>query len=414
MSKRVQASVLKFNLSPLVGIFLTVFIDLLGFGLFIPDLQLRGREFGASGILLGFALGSFSLAQLVTAPLLGRISDVYGRRRVLLITTLLSLIAYVIYAHATGIWWVVGSRIVSGIAAANVGVAFAYVADITSPEERAGGMGVVGAAFGLGFVLGPGIGAALLVAGHNHPLVLGYTGAALAAINYFYVLLILPDSAQHQAEAGGHYLENFVKAFRTRGLAVMLLMFFAAQLGFTNLESTFFQLLAKKNWIYSLGEIGARNAGAIILTLVGVVMVFMQGYLVRKLSPKYGEVNLLRFAYFGMVPSLALAPYLPLWIPMLCGVVFLGTCTGLAQPSLSSLISRSAARDMQGGVLGVNQALGALARFLGPLVSNWLFVRQPYYPYVLGAAILVLPASLAWTLHQPHSESLQAEAAAEA
>jgi len=414
MIKRVQGSVLRVHLSPLLGIFLTVFIDLLGFGLFIPDLQLRGKEFGATGAMLGFALGSFSLAQLVTAPLLGRISDIYGRRRVLLITTVLSCVAYVIYAHATDIWWIVGSRIVSGIAAANVGVAFAYVADITSPEERAGGMGMVGAAFGLGFVLGPGIGAGLLAIGHNKPLVLGYTGAVLAAINFFYVLFILPDSAQHQADAGGHYLENFVKAFRVRGLSVMLLMFFAAQFGFTNLENTFFLLLAQKHWIYRLSDSAARNAGAIILTLVGIVMVVMQGYLVRRLTPKYGEVKLLRFAYIGMVPSLALAPYLPLWAPMLAGVVFLGVCTGLAQPSLSSLISRSAARDMQGGVLGVNQALGALARFLGPIVSNWVFAQEPYYPYFLGAAILVLPAFLAWSLRQPTAEPHSAPALAEA
>ncbi len=404
MAKRVTGSVLNVNLPPIIGIFLTVFIDLLGFGLFIPDLQLRGREFGASGFTLGLVLGSFSLAQLVTAPLLGRISDIYGRRRVLLITTVLSVVAYVIYAHATDIWWIVGSRVVSGIAAANVGVAFAYVADITSPEERAGGMGVVGAAFGLGFVLGPGIGAGLLAAGNNKPLILGYVGAALAAINFAYVLLLLPDSAQHQAEAGSSYLKHFAGSFKVRGLAIMFLMFFAAQFGFTNLENTFFQLLAQKDWIYRLSNSEARSAGAIILTLVGVVMVVMQGYVVRRLTPKYGEVKLLRLAYMGMAPSLALAPYLPLWIPMLAGVVFLGTCTGLAQPSLSSLISRAAARDVQGGVLGVNQSLGALARFLGPLVSNSLFVHAPYYPYLLGSAILILPASLSWKLRQPAQE----------
>jgi len=404
MFKQVQGSVLRVKLPPLLGIFLTVFIDMLGFGLFIPDLQLRGKEFGATGIVLGFALGSFSLAQLVTAPLLGRMSDTWGRRRVLLVTTVLSCAAYVVYAHATDIWWIVASRIVSGIAAANVGVAFAYVADVTSPEERAGGMGMVGAAFGLGFVLGPGIGAGLLKAGHGTPLVLGYTGAILAIVNFVYVLLILPESSRHQAGAGGYRLGDFATAFRVPGLSIMLLMFFAAQFGFTNLENTFFLLLAQKHWIYRLTDAAARDAGAIILTVVGVVMIFMQGYLVRRLTPKDGEVKLLRFAYVGMAPSLALAPYLPLWIPMLAGVVILGICTGLAQPSVSSLISRSAARQMQGGVLGITSSLGALARFLGPIVSNWLFVREPYYPYLLGAAILILPACLAWSLRQPHSE----------
>ncbi|HVT13417.1 MAG TPA: MFS transporter [Fimbriimonadaceae bacterium] len=401
MSKRVKGSVLHANLSPILGIFLTVFIDLLGFGLFIPDLQLRGKEFGVTGYQLGLALGSFSLAQLVTAPILGRISDIYGRRRVLLITTVLSCVAYVIYANATDIWWIVGSRVVSGIAAANVGVAFAYVADITAPEDRAKGMGMVGAAFGAGFVLGPGIGAFLLKLGNDKPLLLGYVGAVMAAINFFYVLFLLPDSAQHQAEAGGHFLENFQKVRLVRGLPLLLLMFFTAQFGFTNLENTFFQLLAKKDWIHHLSESYAREAGAIIMTVVGVTMIFMQGYLIRRLTPKYGEVKLLRFAYAGMAPALVLAPFLPLWIPLLLGTVFLGICTGLAQPSLSSLISRSAAKDIQGGILGINSAVGALARFLGPIVSNWLFVQRPYYPYVLGGLLLAIPAALSWALVQP-------------
>lgn len=407
MSKPVKGSVLKTNLSPIIGIFLTVLIDLLGFGLFIPDLQLRGREFGATGLQLGFALGSFSLAQLITAPLLGRISDVYGRRRVLLITTLLSCAAYVIYANATSLPWVIGSRIVSGIAAANVGVAFAYVADITTPENRAKGMGVVGAAFGAGFVFGPPIGAVLLAAGNNKPQLLGYVGASLALVNFLYVFLLLPDSSQHRAEAGGHYFENFAKAFANPRLALMLVMFFAFQFGFTNLEATYFQLLADPKWIFHLQASGgdwqhnAKATGSLILALVGIISVLMQGVIVRRLQPILGEVKLVRIAYLLMVPTLALVPFLPLWIPLLISVVVMGFCTGLAQPSLQALISRSASREMQGGVLGVTQGLGALARFSSPLAANWLFELQPYLPYLLGAIVILIPASLAWKLKQP-------------
>lgn len=411
MSKRVRGSVVNVNLPPILGIFLTVFLDILGFGLFIPDLQLRGREFGASGAMLGFALGSFSLAQLLTSPFFGRISDRYGRRRVLLFTTILSCISYTVYANASSLEWLIASRIISGIAAANVGVAFAYVADITTPEKRGAGMGAVGAAFGLGFIFGPGIGALLLAMGHNSPHLLGQVGAVLAGLNFLYVWLLLPESAQHETEAGGHYLENFGKAFRTPGLALMLLMFFAAQFGFSNLETTFFQLLAQKHWIFNLPESGgsfstnARGAGAIILTVVGIVSVAMQGRFVRILIPKHGEVKLLRFAYIGLVPMLALTPFLPLWIPMLIGVVLMGICMGLSQPSLSSLISRSAPKDMQGGVFGVTHSLGALARFTSPLIANLLFVAKPYFPYVFGAVVILVPASLAWSLRQPALET---------
>lgn len=410
MESRVNRSLARIDLPPIIGIFLTVFLDLLGFGLFIPDLQLRGASLTESGLVLGFALGCFSLAQLLTAPLLGRISDQKGRRVVLLITTVLSCVAYVLYAHATSIGWMIASRVVSGIAAANLGVAFAYIADVTTPENRAKGMGVVGAAFGLGFIFGPGIGAFLLAIGNNSPVVLGYTGAALSAVNFLYVLFLLPDSTQHKAEAGGHFLENFGRAFRAPDLAFLLVMFFAVQFGFTNLESTFFQLLAAPDWIFHLGSgtahwsENARDVGALILIAVGLVSVVMQGFLVRILTPRYGEVKLVRYAYVGLVPSLAAVPFLPLWIPILIGIVVMGTCTGLAQPSISALVSRAAPKDMQGGVFGVTQSLGALARFLGPLVSIPLLHWKPFAPYILGALIIVGPAFMAWRLRQPQSE----------
>jgi hypothetical protein len=200
----------------------------------------------------------------------------------------------------------------------------------------------------------------------------------------------------------------------------MLLMFFAFNFGFTNLENTFFQLLADKNWIFHLTSTtgawqkNARDVGAIILMMVGVVSVIMQGRVVGLLKPRFGEVNLLRFAYMGMVPCLVLTPFLPIWIPMILGVIVMGTCMGLAQPSLNGLISRSAPADLQGGVFGVTQSLGALARFLGPIVSNFLFVQAPYYPYVFGAIIVIVPATMAWTLRQPAPDIQGQPAAVEA
>lgn len=409
MSEPIKGALVKTRLSPIIGIFLTVFIDLLSFGLLIPDLQLRGKELGAAGWQLGLALGIFSLAQLVTAPLLGRVSDIYGRRRVLIITTILSFIAYVIYAHATNIWFIVGSRIVAGVAAANLGVAFAYVADVTAPEERAKGMGTVGAAFGLGFVLGPGLGAWLLGMGGGKPLLLGYVAAGLCLVNFFYVLLFLPESSEHRADAGENYFANLAKAFRIPGLSILLVMFFAVNFGFTNLEATFFQLLADPNWIFHLrgGNApfaeNARDIGAVVLTIVGIMSVVMQGFIVRILTPKLGEVKLLRIAYVGLAPILALIPFLPLWVPFFLSAVLLAFCTGLAQPSISSLISRRAPPEMQGSIFGVTQSLGAVARFLGPLISNPLFDLRPYYPYLLGAAICVFPAIMAFRLRQPAS-----------
>ena len=399
-------------LTPILGIFLTVFFDLLSFGLFIPDLQLRGKELsiqalgqaateGQIGFLTGFSLAIFSLTQLITSPMLGRLSDRIGRRKILLFTTVLSVLSYVVYAHADSYWIILLSRALSGVAAANLGVAFAYVADVTKPEERSAGMGAVGAAFGLGFVLGPGLGAYLLYVSHNSAALIGYVGAAMALVNLIYVYFLLPESHSEKSESN-HFFADLKLAFTTPGLNLMIAMFFAISLGFTNLESTFFILLADKDWIYHLGG-DARQAGGILLVAVGVVMVIMQGFVVRKLTPKYGELKLVRYAYLGYAPSLAIVPFLPLWIPMLLGIIVMGTCNGLAQPSLSSLISKASPKQLQGGVFGVTQALGALARCIGPIVSNPLFAWKPYAPYLLGALIVLFPALLSWKL-KPNPE----------
>jgi MFS transporter, DHA1 family, tetracycline resistance protein len=392
-------------LPPVLGIFLTVFIDMLGFGLLIPDLQLRGRELGAVGMLLGLTLGGFSLAQLVTAPFLGRLSDRIGRRRILLLTTLLAVASYVVYAHAGSLWMVMLARALSGVAAANIGVAYAYIADVTTAENRAKGMGLLGAAFGLGFILGPPVGAMLVRAGEGTPLLLGYSAAGLALVNFLYILLVLPESMPEVREGRRPGLAtSFRIAFSAPGMALLLLMFFAANLGFTNLEATFFQLLTDPRAVFALSPIEARTAGAGVLLFVGVVMAAMQGGVIRIVQPKFGEVRLLRFAYLLMAPALALVPFAPLWIPMLLVMLAIGIGSGLAQPALSSLISRFAPRDVQGGIFGVTQSIGAVARFTGPLVSNTLFVAKPYYPYLLGALIILIPALGAWRLKMPKED----------
>lgn len=403
-------------MSPLVAIFLTVFIDLFGFGMFIPDLQLRGKELAETaigphgsaaqiGFLTGAVLAIYSLAQLITAPILGRLSDRKGRRSVLLISSALTVVSYLFYAFAEHYWAVGISRALSGIAAANLGVAFAYVSDITTTEDRAKGLGLMGAAFGLGFILGPPTGAMILVAGHNHPMWLGLAGASLAIVNLAFIIFIVPESLKSPKVEKGHLLSDFSTALKAPGLRVLLLMFFAIGIGWTNLESTYFQLIEDKRWIFHTGE-DARRVGAIILACVGIVMAFMQGFAVGKITPKLGEVRMARYGLLFMAPALALVPFMPLWIPTLITVVALGITNGLAGPSINSLISRTAPRTIQGGIFGVTQSLGALARVIGPLMSNPLFAFRPYAPYVLGGTILLIPALLAWTLRIPAPENL--------
>jgi DHA1 family tetracycline resistance protein-like MFS transporter len=381
---------------PILAIFLTVFIDLLGFGLVIPDIQLRGDLLGATGLTRGLLLASFSIAQLLTAPMLGRWSDKVGRRNVLLLTTVLAITSYAFYANAELLWIMFAARILNGIAGANISVAYAYIADITKPQDRAKSFGLIGIAFGLGFIFGPVIGAHLIHLGGGHPYIMGYTAAGLSLLNFLFVFFFLPESRHHKPEPGESrsLIENMRIAFSSPALAILLALFFVYNFAFSNLESTYF-LLAVKHFHLTQQE------GSYILAFVGIVGAIMQGFIIRWAAPRFGEVRLIRFAFFLQIPAFALIPFLPPWAPQLFLCLFLGIGGGLLQPSISSLISRRTPREIQGSTFGVSQSLGALARITGPLVSNPLFDWRYWAPYALGSLVFLIPAGLAWRLTMP-------------
>ena len=405
-----------------MAIFITVLIDLLGFAMFIPDLQLRGVQISKASLgpsatpqaveaLVGITIAMFSIAQLVTSPYLGRLSDKRGRRSVLLLSSLLSVASYVLYAHATTVTVLLIARALSGIAAANLGVAFAYVADTSAPEDRAKSLGMLGAAFGLGFILGPALGAQLLKVGGDSPLLLGYVSATLVAVNFFFILFFVPESLKPENRSHDQsFLGNVKTAFMTPGLGLMLVMFFAVNLGFTNLETTYFRLLSAKNWIFHFED--PKQQGALVLVCVGVVGAVVQGGLVRKVVPWLGELNTMRYSYLLFVPALALVPFAPLWFPGILVILALGVSNGLAGPSLNALISKATPKQMQGGIFGILQAIGSLARATSPLISSPLFAWRPYAPYLVGAAMALFPTICAWIYMKP-GEAQSVDPAAE-
>ncbi|MDX2066002.1 MAG: MFS transporter [Fimbriimonadaceae bacterium] len=403
------------SLSPaLVGVLLTVFLDLLSFGLFIPDLQLRGEQLAAKqlgvpaaqasandsvGWMVGLLIAGFSLAQLFSSPILGRLSDRIGRRPVLLATCALSVVSYAMYANADVFWLSLGSRVLAGIAAANLGVAFAYVADVTAPTERAKGLGLVGAALGLGFIFGPVLGGQLIRIGNDSPALLGYVGAFLALINFLYIQFGLKESiTPGQTASRPSFFAELRIAFTTPRLVLLLGMTFAFNFGFAMLQATFFRLIADERSVFHLPDAEAKTIGSYVLGLVGICGAIVQGVILPRIQSRYGEVNLVRLGMLMLVPGLLLVPFSPLWLPMILVVALQGFGSGLAQPNLSSLVSRFAPRELQGGIFGVTQALGATARLLAPLLANPLFSRNPTYPYVLAAAIVLFPAVAAWAL----------------
>jgi len=399
-----RPALLDTGMSPLLGIVITVFLDILSFGIFIPDLQLRVRGFGIEGWQLGAVQGLYSFAALLCAPILGRLSDAGSRRRVLLVTSSVATISYMVYGHGTILGLIIVSRVLSGIASASMGVGFAYMADITTVKDRAKSMGLLGAALGLGFVFGPVLGTYLLWVGKGDPLLLGSIGAVLSLINFLYILLWLPDPIPHElsdAERQGPWRTLFA-AMRNPSLRILFIISFTVQFGFTNLETTFFQLLNSPRSVFHILNVEqAKIMGGEVLGVIVILGILFQGGLVRVLMRRMKEVVILRFSYLCATPALALVPYFPLWWPGIIVMFFLSLGTSLAQPCMSSLISQEAPVELQGGIFGVTTALASLARLVSPLVSNTLFVKDPTYPYLFGAAVMLLPMIGVWRVRQP-------------
>ncbi len=380
----------------LLGIFLTVLLDMLSFGLAIPDIQIRGprlvHEAGLypEGVVVGLLIAVFSIAQFVSAPFLGRLSDVIGRRPILLVTCFMVILGHIAYAHAEVFWIMLLSRVLGGLGSANLSVAFAYISDITTHEDRAKGMGMVGAAFGIGFLIGAPAGALLLKAGHGHPHILGYTGAIIATINLLYILFILPESLKKtepvEVKPQQSTLTNLKNAYSDSRLAILLSVFFTTNFAFANLETTYMRLTDVS---FKLDQFQA----SLLLVLVGAVSAATQGFLVKPSTERFGEVRILRVAYFLQVPLLLLIPWAPPWIPQIIGIIILGTVTGLSGPSMSSLISKSAPADIQGGIFGVTQSLGSFARIIAPVIGNTLFTVAPWAPYAFAGTLMILPAA---------------------
>lgn len=389
----------------LAAIFLTVFLDLLGFGLVLPFLAKEARDaFGVSE-MVGTLLGSvYSLMQFLFVPVWGRLSDRVGRRPVLLWSiagTSMSMAGLGLgLAFGGSVAWLFAARIFSGIATANLGTASAYIADITKPEERAKGMGMIGMAFGLGFILGPGIGGALAkyeINGH-HGSVPCFVAAALSAVNFAWAAAGLAESLPPAARAKSKRslapmdLSAMKAAFARPGFALAVLVNFIVIASFTNLDQTFTFYCAD---LFSIDEAGT----GIILAFIGVVAAAVQGGLVRRISGKVSDAFLVRsgvvlqaFAFAGLV--LAGGQRSAALLYAAGAVLALGN--GLSQPGTSAYVSNSAPASEQGGALGTNQAFASLARTIGPAAGGWFYATLgPRAPYVAATAGMIVASLFA-------------------
>jgi multidrug resistance protein len=368
--------------SPLAVIFLTVFLDLLGFGMVIPILPLYAEKLHATDFQTGMLLAIYSVMQLFFSPIWGRLSDRAGRRPVLLVSILGSCGSQLGYALAPSLAWLVVARGFAGICGANVTAAQAYIADVTDAKSRAAGMGLLGAALGLGFIFGPAVGGFL---SHRSPTLPFFIASGLAAVNFILALILLkePRPAGERTHARTLTWEGLVRTVTTPKLLVPMLLYFVVTFGFANLEGTFSLYLERR---FGYG----RRETSFLFAYIGVILVFVQGGLMRRLAPRLGERRLIIAGTLLMsIGFLALYANTGLSI-LFIAVAVIAIGNGLNTPSLSATISRSASGEHQGGVLGVSQSLGALARVVGPLVGTWTLRFGVGMPYLTGGLTLLV------------------------
>ncbi|HEX4954885.1 MAG TPA: MFS transporter [Thermoanaerobaculia bacterium] len=369
----------------LFAVYATVFLDLLGFGILLPALPYYAERLGASGTGVALLFASYSLAQLVGANLLGRLSDARGRRPVLLLSLVGSALGMTASGLAQSLLTLCAARALAGLSGGSIGTAQAFIADTTTPEQRPARMGGLGASIGLGFVAGPALGALLLGRGLGFAGA-AFTAAALALANLVFTFLVLPESRRPgAAPTASRGLAAWRTAVSRPVLRPVLAASFLVLAAFVAMETTF-ALWTEERFGFREREFG------LVLTLAGAVMVIVQGALVGPISRRFGVRRVA--AAGGALLGLALAamPWAPGKAWLLANVVVMALGLGLALPSLSSLLSQLSPAEDQGTVLGAGQSLQALARATGPLAAGLLFDLGPALPYLWAGGLGLLAA----------------------
>jgi DHA1 family tetracycline resistance protein-like MFS transporter len=355
--------------SPLLVIFITVFIDLVGFGIVIPVLPYyaEGTRFGATPREVGLLFASYSVMQLIFSPVLGRLSDKYGRRPILLISLLGTCIGFLILGFATTLLMLFIGRIIDGISGGNISTAQAYIADVTTKEDRASGMGLIGAAFGLGFVFGPAIGGILSRWGINIPFLFA-GGLAFANVILLYFTLpetITRDHPARVSAASGRGWKQLIDALRQTRLAFVLAIYFLSIVAFS-IMTTVFSLFM----MFRLGYDPWHSGW--IFAFVGIVSAVIQGGLIGRLVKRFGEPTLVIAGGLLFTVGLFVSPFVEPAIGLI-GILSVAALSSignaLSAPSLTSLGSKSASAAEQGSILGVMQSVASLARAVGPTVA---------------------------------------------
>ena len=377
----------------LAAIFLTVVVDLIGFGLILPLLPFYAIHFGASPFTVAVLAAVFSIAQFLASPLVGGLSDRWGRKPVFLACTALTAVGYIWLAFADSLAMIFLARIVAGIGSGKIGIAQAIIADATPPEQRARGMGLIGAAFGIGMILGPLLGGLLV---GPDPLSPDYRYPAFAAAAASGLALLLAALTVRETLTPGVAAvppsRNPLKTLPllSRTALAFILINFAINFVFAQIE-TLFPLFTAARLGWHAYEVG------IAFTFIGMIVLTMQGGLIGPLTRRFGEARLLTTGLIVLAIGTAMAHWIFTLPPMALSILFTAGGFALVNPSINSLISRGADDGQQGLTMGANQAMAALGRVLGPIWGGLLFDEIGItVPYLIGGALLLLTLGFGW------------------
>jgi DHA1 family tetracycline resistance protein-like MFS transporter len=372
-------------------IFFTVLIDLIGFGIVMPILPFYGQRFGASGLAYGAVLAIYSFMQFVATALLGKLSDRIGRRPVLLTTMLVNAVGYTLFAFAGSYWVLFLSRVVSGFAGGNISAAQAYMADITTPAERSRGMGIVGAAFGIGFSAGPAVGGlADHYLGHAAP---GLVAVVLSLANFISAYFILPESLKHELRVKRPIfdLRHIGQAFARPRLRPLMVVWALTPLGFAGYTAALpYRVIDALGW--------KQLQLTFLFIIIGVTAAAVQGYFFGKVVRRTGERALVIAGAFGMAVAIGIVPVLTSSGALYGWTFVLAAANSVFSPAATGLVSIYADPNEQGTVLGAAQAISALGRTVGPPLIGKVYDVSHVTSFVLAGFFMAVAGLAAFRL----------------
>ena len=361
-------------------------MDVLGLTIILPLLPFYAEHFGASPATVGLLVSTYAFFQLLSGPILGRLSDRMGRRPLLLVSQIGTFLGFLLLAASNRLWMVFLSRIIDGSTAGNLSLAQAYIADVTRPEERAKSFALIGIAFGMGFLVGPGISGYLSQFGYQYPILVA-AGLSLTSIVCTYFLL--PSSTPHHEEGEPKRFtildwSNYLRYFRMPHVSSLLWQFLAFAFTFSAFMSGF-ALFAERRFTWNGHAFGAKEVGY-VFAYVGFLGILLQGGLIGRLVKKFGEARLIRAGFLVAAVGLAALAFTHTVPALLVFAALASAGTGVLRPALTSLLTQTTPRAEQGTVLGLTQSLNSLSQIIAPFFAGMLIDHQLLAGWALLAA----------------------------